>query len=191
MYNKSITRCVNEMLMKQTDVNQTTSPESRTEERDIEFALNDVRRAVDDVIQLYRMPAFDLTLPINHRWSMKDMLAHLVAWHESFAKNLALIAAGALPEPPRGSLREVNRDGVQRLREQSLNQLIRRFRKAQRIIEAHAFDVRITIIPYRKPGTSYSRLQHLEIVAHHIRGHFWEIIGKSLRNSDRIVQTGI
>lgn len=71
--------------MKQTDVNQTTSPESRTEERDIEFALNDVRRAVDDVIQLYRMPAFDLTLPINHRWSMKDMLAHLVAWHESFA----------------------------------------------------------------------------------------------------------
>ena len=177
--------------MKRTALEHEISSDPGRVDSGIQFALHDVSRAVDDIIQLFRIPTFDPTLPINHRWDMKDMLAHLVAWHESFAKNLALIAAGDSPDPPRGSLREVNREGVLRLREQSLDQLIRRFRKAQRVIEMHAFDPRITVVPYRKPGTSYSRLQHLEVIAHHIRGHFWEILSKSLKNSDRVVQDGI
>lgn len=154
----------------------------------IRFALHNVHCAVEDIIQLFRIPVFDLSRPVNPRWDMKDMLAHLVAWHESFAKNLVLLAKGEPPDPPRGSLREVNREGVLRLRGQSIDQLIRRFRKAQKLIEAHALDERIVIIPYRKPGTSYTRLQHLDVVAHHIRGHFWEMLRKSLENPDRAAE---
>ena len=174
--------------MERTALNPDAKPDDETESLAIRLALHDVRRAVDDIIQLFRVPAFDPSLPVNHRWDMKDMLAHLVAWHESFAKNLALLAAGAPADPPRGSLREVNRNGVMRLRDHSVDQLIRRFRKAQRIIEEHAFDLRISVIPYRKPGTSYSRLQHLDVVARHLRGHFWEILSKSLQKTDQANQ---
>lgn len=174
--------------MKKIALYANNSPNRSVLDLDIQFALHDLRHAVEDVIQLFRMPVFDLSLQVNQRWNMKDMLAHLVAWHESFAKNLALIADGKSPDPPQGSLREVNREGVQMLRGQSLDQLIRRFRKAQRLIETHVFNEDIARIPYRKPGTSYSRLQHLEVVAHHIRGHFWEILGKSLKGPDRVAQ---
>ncbi|MCP5267945.1 MAG: hypothetical protein H6943_02785 [Zoogloeaceae bacterium] len=169
--------------MKQKSFDTRNAPSECESDLEIRFALHNVRCAVEDIIHLFRIPGLDLSLAVNHRWDMKDMLAHLVAWHESFAKNLVLLANMEPPDPPRGSLRDVNREGVLRLRDQSPDQLIRRFRKAQKLVEMHAFDKHISIIPYRKPGTSYTRLQHLDVVAHHIRGHFWEILSKSLDNT--------
>lgn len=161
-------------------------PNESAEDIQIRFALHNVHRAVEDIVRLVKMPEFDLSTPVNHRWDMKDMLAHLVAWHESFAKNLVLLSKGAPPDPPQGTLREVNREGVLALRGQSTDQLIRRLRKAQKLVEANAFNECITVIPYRKPDTSYTRLQHLEVVAHHIQGHFWEMLGKSLIKNEAL-----
>jgi len=102
------------------------------EDIQIRFALHNVHRAVEDIVRLVKMPEFDLSTPVNHRWDMKDMLAHLVAWHESFAKNLVLLSKGAPPDPLQGTLREVHQESVLALRGQSTNPLIRRLRKAQK-----------------------------------------------------------
>lgn len=134
------------------------------------------RQQVEEFIRLYRVPDLDLRVMINHRWDVQDLLAHVVAWHESFALNLNLLAAGEEPQPPRGTLRQVNREGVLALRGKDVPQLIRRLRKAQRTIEAHLNDESIALVPYRKPGTSYTRAEHLDIVRGHIHDHFWEVI---------------
>ncbi len=143
---------------------------------DLERLLIAEQRQVDDLIRLYQGPDFNPHLVINHGWDAHDVLAHLVSWHESFALNMALLARGEPPQPPRGTLADVNRDGVLRLRGQSILQLNRRMRKAQRTIEAHIRDESIGLIPYRKPGTSYTRVQHLDVVRGHIHGHFWELV---------------
>lgn len=55
-------------------------------------------------------------------------------------------------------------------------QLTRRLGKAQRTIEEHIRDESIGLIPYRRPGTSYTRAQHLDVVRGHVHGHFWEAV---------------
>jgi hypothetical protein len=144
--------------------------------KDLDRFLIAEQKQVEDLIRFYRVPGLDPRIMINHGWDAHDVLAHIVAWHESFALNVALLALGEEAQPPRGTLADVNRDGVLRLRGQSIPQLIRRMRKAQRTIEAHIRDESIGLIPYRKPGTSYTRAQHLDVVCGHIHGHFWELV---------------
>lgn len=143
---------------------------------DIDQLLAAERHQVEEFIRLYRVPGLDLRVMINHRWDVRDLLAHVVAWHESFALNLRLLAAGDEPQPPRGTLRQVNSDGVLAARGMDVLQLVRRLRKAQRTIEAHINDESITRVPYREPGTGYTRAEHLEVVRGHIHDHFWEVI---------------
>ncbi|MBZ0163025.1 MAG: hypothetical protein K8H74_09970 [Notoacmeibacter sp.] len=147
----------------------------------IDSILAAERQEVENFIRLYQVPHLDFGIMINQRWNALDMLAHVLAWHESFALNLSLLAQGEPPQPPRGTLREVNRQGVLDRRGQSVEQLIRRFRKAQKTIEANIYDEGITRIPYRKPGSSYGRAQHLDVVRGHIRNHFWEVIDVYVR----------
>lgn len=148
---------------------------------DVDRLLVAEQQQVAGLIRLYKVPGLDPRVMINHGWDAQDVLAHIVAWHESFALNVLLLARGERPEPPRGSLQDVNRDGVLRLRGQSIEQLIRRLRKAQRTVETHIHNEAIGLIPYRKPGTSYTRAQHLDVVRGHIQGHFWELIDTYLK----------
>ena len=41
------------------------------EDIQIRFALHNVHRAVEDIVRLVKMPEFDLSTPVNHRWDMK------------------------------------------------------------------------------------------------------------------------
>lgn len=147
-----------------------------TVDMSIDALLEAERHELDQFLRFYRVPGLDLRVMVNHRWDTRDMLAHIVAWHESFARNLELLAAGESADPPRGTLREVNKAGVIALEGRSVAQLTRRARKAQRVIESHIHDESIGMIPYRRPGTSYTRAQHLDVVRGHINDHFWQLI---------------
>ncbi|MGX4711094.1 hypothetical protein [Rhodococcus ruber] len=148
--------------------------------QDIDRLLVAERQELEQFLRLFQVPGLDLELMVNHKWSTRDVLAHVIAWHESFARNLGLLAAGEPPDPPRGTLRQVNREGVETLSGKTVDQLTRRARRAQRIIEAHIGDESIGLIPYRRPGTSYTRAQHLDVVRGHLNHHFWELIEKQL-----------
>lgn len=143
---------------------------------EIDRLLAAERHEVDGLIRLFQVPGLDTSVMVNHRWDLRDLLAHIVAWHESFARNLSMLARGEAPQPPQGTLREVNRDGVRALDGLTVAQLIRRLRKAQRTIEEHVHDESIRLIPYRRPGTSYTRAQHLDVVRGHLHAHFWEAV---------------
>ena len=70
------------------------------------------RQELNEFLRFYRLPGLDVSVMVNHWWVERDLLAHIVAWHESYASNLELLAAGQPAEPPRGTLREVNKAGV-------------------------------------------------------------------------------
>lgn len=143
---------------------------------EIDCMLAAERQQVEEFVRLFQVPDFDTSVNVNNQWNMRDLLAHIVAWHESFALNVSLLAQGRAAQPPRGTLREVNRIGVLAFDGLTVAQLIRRLRKAQRTIEGNIHNDLIEMIPYRKPGTSYTPAQHLDVVRGHIHNHFWEAI---------------
>lgn len=129
------------------------------------------------------MPGLDMSGMVYPEWDTKDILAHIVAWHESFARNVELLAHGEPAQPPRGTLQHVNHEGVAANRNHSVSQLLRRLRKAQRTIEANIEDKTITTIPYRQPGTSYTPTEHLDIVAGHIADHYRDVLKAHIKPS--------
>ena len=108
-------------------------------------------------------------------WSAKDILGHLVFWHESFARNLRDIAQNQKPNPLKGKLSEVNQMGVDATHSVSIDRLINRQTAAQQVIDKHIFNTEVQLIPYKKGSRDYNRQEHLEIVAAHIKRHLKDL----------------
>ncbi len=108
-------------------------------------------------------------------WSAKDVLCHVLSWHESFARNVEDIVNGRKPNPLKGSLTEVNEKGVRENRQFTIPELRDKLRNAQLIIDTHILDSRIILIPYKKGSRSYSREEHLDVVFRHISGHLKDL----------------
>lgn len=52
---------------------------------EIDRALCAERHQLKEFILLYREPNLDASGLVNHRGDLRDLLARVVAWHESFA----------------------------------------------------------------------------------------------------------
>ncbi|MEM9672830.1 MAG: hypothetical protein AAF992_09560, partial [Bacteroidota bacterium] len=117
----------------------------------------------------------DFSLMVYAHWSAKDILGHLVFWHESFARNLRDIAQNQKPNPLKGKLSEVNQMGVDATRSVSIDRLINRLTAAQLVIDKHIFNTEVKLIPYKKGSRDYGRLEHLEVVAAHIKRHLKDL----------------
>lgn len=109
------------------------------------------------------------------RWSAKDILGHLVFWHESFARNLCDVSESQKLNPLKGKLSEVNQLGVEATRSVFIDKLIIRLNAAQQVIEEHIFNTEVQLIPYKKGSRDYSRKEHLEIVVAHIKRHLKDL----------------
>lgn len=104
-------------------------------------------------------------------WSVKDILGHLAFWHESFARNVADLAHDRRPTPLKGKLSDLNQQGVDEMRQCTLEEVIRRLEAAQRSIQANILNPKLSLIPYRKGSRDYTAEEHLDIVTKHIQQH--------------------
>lgn len=141
---------------------------------EIAHALELLRNKVEEVAGFYGS-SLDFNQMVYPLWSAKDVLGHLVFWHESFARNLKDVSEKQKPNPLKGSLAEVNRQSVDSSRGVPIEELVSRLRKAQEIINKYIFDASVILIPYKKGSRSYSRLEHLEVVASHINKHLKDL----------------
>ncbi|UTW62441.1 hypothetical protein KFE98_20950 [bacterium SCSIO 12741] len=137
---------------------------------EIESKLVDLQNAVKEFIGFYHQD-LDFQIRVNPLWSAKDILGHITFWHESFARNISALGKGQKPLPLQGKLSEVNARSVEETEPFSHVELINRLKTAQQTIEEHIGNESIGMIPYKKGSRDYSRLEHLEIVAHHIQKH--------------------
>jgi hypothetical protein len=140
-----------------------------------------LRREQDAVNALVRFfgEDHDFDRVIYTDWTAKDVFAHLVMWHESFAHIILAIIQGEKPTLLPGLLHEINENGVKEYKKYRIDELLKKMKTAQEIIERNIGSEKIGLIPYRKDSKRiYSREKHLEIVCQHITGHFAHILKK-------------
>jgi hypothetical protein len=108
-------------------------------------------------------------------WTARDVVAHLVFWRESFARNVADLAAGRRPSPLAGTYAALADRTRVELGGLGIEELIERLLAAQAAIRAHLRDPRVVLIPYRRGSRAYPPDEHLALVRDHVRGHAREL----------------
>jgi len=122
---------------------------------------------------------YDFDKIIYTDWTAKDVFAHIVIWHESFANNIIDIINGNKPKLLKGLLYEINENGVKEYKKYNIVELMEKIKNAQENINKNIENKKIELIPYRKDSKrKYTKEEHLEIVYKHIKGHYEDIIKK-------------
>ncbi|MBN8706929.1 MAG: hypothetical protein J0L62_13720 [Bacteroidetes bacterium] len=143
-------------------------------QNDIEISLKKLQAKVVELCEFFGQD-YDFETMIYEFWNAKQVLAHLVFWHESFARNISDIGNEKKPSPLKGSLSEVNQRSVSSSIHFSIPELIQKLSAAQQTIEQHIFNENISMIPYKKGSRPYSRKEHLEVVSDHLNKHLKEL----------------
>ena len=141
--------------------------------------LKTEQNIVDDLLAFYNSE-HDFNRIIYTEWTAKDVLAHIVMWHESFANNIVDIVNGNKLNLLKGLLHDLNENGVKEYKKYSMEELKEKLLNAQEKINNNIGNGKIKIIPYRKKSKrEYTKEEHLEIVYKHIQKHYGDIIKKS------------
>lgn len=118
---------------------------------------------------------YDFDRIIYTDWIAKDILGHVVMWHESFARNIDDIINGRKLNPLKGTLTDLNENGVRTNREYTIRELQKKMKIANEVIMNHILDDRIHLIPYKKGSRDYTKDEHMEVVYRHIKGHLADL----------------
>ncbi|GHU36465.1 hypothetical protein FACS1894172_19390 [Spirochaetia bacterium] len=146
--------------------------------RTIKDLLKMEQNIVNELLTFYNSK-HDFNVIIYTDWTAKDVLAHILMWHESFANNIVDIINENELKLLKGLLYEINENGVKEYQKYSIEELKEKLIKAQEKINGNIENEKIKIIPYRKNSKrKYTKEEHLEIVYKHIKGHYEDVIKK-------------
>lgn len=129
---------------------------------------------VAELLEFYTVPR-DYSQIVYTDWTAKDILGHLVMWHESFARNLDDLRHRRSPRPLKGTLGALNEAGVADSRRYTVAELSERMRRAHDLIREGITDPGVNLIPYRRGSRDYTRHEHLEVVWRHLRHHLGDL----------------
>jgi DinB superfamily len=111
------------------------------------------------------------------RWGPREVLCHLVWWHQATAEGMESVLSGGAPYRIYASVDEMNARAVGRLSGRSINQmaeLVQQF-QARLIKAARALpDAQATVLVLGD-GSERSVQQRLETIAHHWDEHVKEL----------------
>jgi hypothetical protein len=113
----------------------------------------------------------------EREWGPKEVLAHLVYYHELYVAQMDALLAGAPFEPPQGRYSDLNAQAVARSRGVPPAELVARFRAAnRRFCELAASPQAQALVLEIKRGVKPRRLDSLipEIEAH-VRNHLRQL----------------
>jgi hypothetical protein len=140
--------------------------------------LDRLEATVAGVAQTYRaLPEPDMR--VYPGWSARDVLAHVLFWHESFARNVDDLAHGRMPHPLDGGYGDLNQAGVEAMRGQTLEDTLGRLLAAQSVIRENILALSAPRIPYRVGSRQYSPEEHLALVDDHINKHLRDVKKKA------------
>lgn len=145
--------------------------------------VDTLERRVDDIVFLYCQHGFDSYASVYPEWTAKDVLAHIVFWHESFARSLESISGGGKATPPKGNLRVVNQQGVDDRKQMNVTQLLRAFEQAQETISRLVTVPDLGPIQYRDPGRSMAPDAFVIHLYGHISRHYQDVLASQLQTA--------
>lgn len=136
--------------------------------------LAELEDAVAELVAVARdLPDPDVVT--TGEWTARDVLAHLVFWHESFARNVADLAAGRRPTPLAGTYAALAARTTAELGGVGVGALVERLLAAQAVIRVLVRAPGVELIPYRRGSRPYPPDEHLAVVRDHVRAHGREL----------------
>ena len=136
--------------------------------------LNQLDKTIARLLAVYQGMKHPEMVVIGE-WTAKDLLGHIVFWHESFARNVYDIASNIKPTPLKGRLTDLNQQSVVEMRPYSTKTLLLRLESAHQVIQHNIRHPGLELIPYRQGSRPYTPEEHLEIVDRHLSGHLDDI----------------
>jgi hypothetical protein len=131
---------------------------------------------VSDLLGFYNKKC-DFDEIVYADWTAKDVLAHIVMWHESFANNIVDLINNTKLNLLKGLLHKINENGVNEFRKYTIRELEDKLMAAQDKINKNIENGKLGLIPYRKDSKrEYTKEEHLEILYKHIKGHYEDIM---------------
>ena len=139
-----------------------------------EVLLKQLNETISQLIVVYKnMPNPEIV--VYEAWTAKDILKHIVFWHESFARNIRDIANDIKPTPLKGKYRDLNQRCFDEMSTSTLEDILTRMEIAHCIIRENILNPKLVLIPYKKGSRDYTPDEHLDIVNKHIKGHLSDI----------------
>lgn len=114
------------------------------------------------------------TLRATDEWTVKDVLCHIVFWHENYAANYKALAEHKDPPIPEG-LSTINIAGVLSLQKYSEKELIKKLQKAHKSLRKSIIVKKVPQMTYSRGGKTYKTEDFLEMIARHINTHTKQI----------------
>lgn len=137
-------------------------------------ALQKLEDTLADVTQFYSSNKLDDRI-IYTDWNAHHVLAHLVSWHMSFARNLASAVSGTPAQPFKGKLSDINEKEVLVLLPLPIPELLEKLQDAQSYIRSNILNPQVTLIAYKQGSRPYSPEEHLMVVNKHISQHLEDV----------------
>lgn len=130
---------------------------------------------------------------VEQRWGPKEILAHLVQFHENFVNQTEAILANQAYENLAGRFDQVNARAVRESRGISIDRLIQRFQIADQRLRhfAQTCDAEALQVKLKAASKPQSLASVITMVEHHIRSHHRRLQGGETFTSqeDKLAET--
>jgi hypothetical protein len=135
-----------------------------------EILLKQLNETISQLIDVYKNIA-DPEMAVYEEWTAKDILGHIVFWHESFARNVRDIVNDIKPTPLKGKYCDLNQRCFDEMSTKTVETLTKRLEAAHRVIQENILNPKLVLIPYKKGSRDYMPDEHLDIVNKHVKEH--------------------
>ena len=135
-----------------------------------EILLRQLNETISQLFDVYQNMA-NPDIYVYEEWTAKDILGHIVFWHESFARNVSDIVNDIKPTPLKGKYNDLNQRCFDEMRTKTIDDITKRLEAAHRVIQENILNPKLVLIPYKKGSRDYTPVEHLDIVNEHIKEH--------------------
>lgn len=135
-----------------------------------EILLKQLNETISQLFDVYKNMA-NPEFSVSEEWTAKDILGHIVFWHESFTRNVRDIVNDIKPTPLQGRYSDLNQRCFDEMRTKTVEEIIKRLEAAHRVIRENILNPKLVLIPYKKGSRDYTPDEHLDIVNEHIKEH--------------------
>lgn len=105
------------------------------------------------------------------QWTVKEVLCHLVFWHENYAGNYQALVQHKEPPLFDETFYNLNIEGVYSLHKYPVQELISRLLKANQTLYDCIVVKKVPQMLYKKNGSLYQTSEFLDLIAGHLATH--------------------
>jgi hypothetical protein len=127
-----------------------------------ELLLNQLNETITQLFDVYKNMA-NPEIIVYEEWTARDILGHIVFWHESFARNVRDIVNDIKPTPLKGKYKDLNQRCFDEMRTETVEEITKRLEAAHRVIRENILNPKLVLIPYKKGSRDYAPDEHLVV----------------------------